>query len=580
MKILKKITLFLLVGIMSLSVVACEKKVDNSVEAKQALIKAIITGYDNDWLKASITKFNELYKDEGYSVKLELEDSDIGSVSEIMRKNKNDTDLYFDYGKTNQLVESSYSIMREDGVCLLEDLSDVLDSVALNDNKKAESSENMRAKFPKELLDKGQYTGLSVSKEKYPGTYSIPYATSTTGMYVNKKALAKLGYSMDDLLTTDALLDMCEEIVKDYDVNSDEYLNAFFPFAYAGLSAGGYPSYMIDYWLAQYMGEEDYLNFWNFIPKEGTMLENGYSVYSDYGILESLRAFADITNTDFVQPGYSSTHHLAAQGRVFVGTSNTNYERGSLMMVSGDWIYKESEKNYSEYLDDVIAIKAPIISTLGMKLGLCGSTHTVKVDDYTGRNEHCDACEQKLRAIVKLVDEFDYTQKTNAQIAQEVGVSESAVKHIREARGYIIGSVGECYAFIPSYCNAKKVAKLFLRHLFSNDWQKVFEEKTYCASLLDIDKESDVNQMNDRELSLYQKMNSYNTKTIYPNKTNKIRTAMGTDYPATSTNLGTYLGLIYSHKYSTPQLTPENVFKTNMEYVEISWYDYLSAAGY
>ena len=580
MKTLKKLMLFVLVGIMALGMVACGGNVDNSTESKQAKIKAIIAGYDNDWLKANIAKFNELYKDEGYSVKLELEDSDIGAVSEIMRKNKNDTDLYFDYSKINQLVESSYSIMREDGVCLLEDLSGVLDSVALNNNKQQESNTAMRAKFPQELLLKGQYTGLSVSKDKYPGTYGIPYATSTTGLYVNKKALAKLGYSMDDLLTTDALLDMCANIVKDYNIQSEEYLNAFFPFAYAGLSAGGYPSYMVDYWLAQYMGATDYSNFWTFTPKEGTMIDNGYSVYNDYGILESLRVFADITNTDFVQPGYSSTHHLAGQGRVFVGTSNTNHERGSLMMVSGDWLYKESEKNYGEYLDDVIAIKAPMISSLGMKLGLCGTTHTVKVDGYTGRSEHCANCEAKLKQIVKLVDEFDYAQKSNAQIAQEVSVAEASVKHIREARGYIIGSVGECYAFIPSYSNAKKVAKLFLKHLFSNDWQKVFEEKTYCPSILDMGEGKDVTQMNDRELSLYQKTNSYNTTVIYPDKSNKIRSAMGTDYPATSTNLGTYLGLIYSHKYSSPELTPEQVFKTNKEYVEISWYDYLSAAGY
>ena len=106
----------------------------------------------------------------------------------------------------------------------------------------------------------------------------------------------------------DEMLDMCEEIVKDYDVNDRDYMNKFFPFAYAGQNAGGYPIYLLDYWLAQYMGEQDYLNFWTLTPKEGTQYDNGYSVYEDYGVLETLRVISDIVNTDYVQPGYADDY--------------------------------------------------------------------------------------------------------------------------------------------------------------------------------------------------------------------------------------------------------------------------------
>ncbi len=583
MKSVKKAMLFALAGTICVGATACgANPSSDDEESKTANIKAIICGYDNDWLKDNIQRFNALYKEEGYEVKLVLEDSDINSVYDVKNKRKNDTDLYFDYNKVNMLVDSSYSVMREEGVCLLEDLSDVFDSVALNSEKKEEGSKTIGEKMKSKnaaLLNRCRYTGLSSSQEKYPGLYALPNATSTTGIYLNKKALTTLGYSMDDLLTTDALLDMCDEIVEGYDINEKDYLTKFFPIAYAGQNAGGYPGYMFDYYLAQYMGEEDYINFWKFNPKQGTVQENGYSVYEDPAILESLRIISELVNTDLTQAGYASATHGAAQGRVFTGTSNEGYKQGSLFMVSGDWMYKESEKDYEKYLNDVIAIKAPVISALGMKLGLCGKTHEVKVDDYQGRKDHCPECETKLREVVKLADEYNYEQKSNAEIARQTGVSEENVKRIRAARGYVIGGEGENVAFIPSYSNAKKVAKLFLRHLFSNDWQKIFEEKALVNSVLDMGETADVSSMNDRQRSLYEKTKGYNAKTLYPDKSNKLRMAIGGYFPATSTNLGVFFGLAYSHKHSAPQFTAETVYKNNKEYIKLNWQVYLKAAG-
>ena len=580
---LKKIAVCSIAGVLALGAVACGSQTGNSTESNICEIKAIKVGYGNDWLYETIETFNELYKSEGYSVKLTLEDSNIGSENEIKRVKKNTTDLYLDYNIVNGLVESSYSILRNNKECLLEDLSDVLETVALNNDKQPESSDTIKDKFlakNAQILEKGKYTGVSVSRDNYSGLYGLPYATSTTGIYVNKTALTTLGFTTDDLLTTDAMLDMCDEIVKDYDINDKNYINKFFPMAYGAQDAAGYPNYMFDYWLAQYVGAEKYLNFWEFIPETGTTVENGYDVYGEQGVLEALRAISDIVNTDIVQPGYASTSASAAQDKVFVGTSNDDYKNGALLMVTGDWTYYEASKNNASRLNDVIAIKAPVISALGMKLGLCGTTHASVVDGYTGRNSHCTACDQKLRRIVKLSDEYTYEEKSNAEIAAEIGVPETAVKEIREARGYIICGEGECFAFIPSYADAKNVAKLFLRHLLSDDQQKIFMEKSFVDSAVKTDSvNTDVGAMNTRELSMHEKLNSYTTDRLFPNKYNKLRQAVGLLFPATSTNVGLVQGLSYSHKYSSPQFIPEDVFKNNRSYVEICWYDYLKAAG-
>ena len=74
------------------------------------VFNSFFNGFMQADLKETIKTFNELYKSEGYSVELTLEDSSIGAVNEIKRVNKNTTDLYLDYNSVNILVESSYIV--------------------------------------------------------------------------------------------------------------------------------------------------------------------------------------------------------------------------------------------------------------------------------------------------------------------------------------------------------------------------------------------------------------------------------------------------------------------------------------
>ena len=83
--------LFALAGTICVGATACGANPSSGdKESKTANIKAIICGYDNDWLKDNIQRFNALYKEEGYEVKLVLEDSDINSVYDVKNKRKND----------------------------------------------------------------------------------------------------------------------------------------------------------------------------------------------------------------------------------------------------------------------------------------------------------------------------------------------------------------------------------------------------------------------------------------------------------------------------------------------------------
>ena len=70
----------------------------------------------------------------------------------------------------------------------------------------------------------------------------------------------------------------------------------------------------------------------------------------------------------------------------------------SMFIVAGDYLYKELEKDYKTEMENIIAVKTPVISALGVKLDLCGAGAHEK-------DAPCAACNEKLRAVVKAVDE-------------------------------------------------------------------------------------------------------------------------------------------------------------------------------
>lgn len=117
-------------------------------------------------------------------------------------------------------------------------------------------------------------------------------------------------------------------------------------------------------------------------------------------------------------------------------------------------------------MENIIAVKTPVISALGVKLDLCGAGAHEK-------DAPCAACNEKLRAVVKAVDE---EKKTDEEIAAAQSVTAAKVKEIRAARGYYLRSGGSTIAFMPAYSDAKVGAKLFLRFLYSDDGMKFTEQ--------------------------------------------------------------------------------------------------------
>lgn len=556
----KKIIALFIMSLMLVSAFACGNNVkpNDGVENKTIEIKAVIAGYGIEWLEEAIKEFNEMYKEEGYKAVLTEKDTELNTVNEISIPKRNTTDIFFHENVINQLVNKSRSILKTGDVALLEDLSDVYNSKAIGKSKQ-EEGKTILERFPEELQKAVTYTG---ALKGYEGLYGMPWQGGTTGIYVNKKVVEDAGYTLDDLATTDKLI----EFVKDLAPADPLDTNAIFPIAWSGLKAPGYWDYITQVLFAQYEGKDSYTKFWNFIPDSGNVETDGYKVYEKQGIYESLKITQLLENKDYAAPGTSSIDHIGAQARVFTGTS--------AMMISGDWIYKEMEKDYGDYLNDVMAIRTPVISALGVKLNLCGASHTA--------DTICADCDEILHSIVLDVDKETLT---DAEIAAkfDANVTADKVKTIREARGYYQGSAYSTLALVPSYSDAKTGAKLFLKYLYSDDGMKTYKSNTYVDLLLDYTVKPDISGYEDFLKAMSVKTTSANSIPVsgFSYET-KLRTVANLSmYPKQGTIVSVYTGLSYSHSNATskPQFTASEVYESNKSYVKASWPDYLRQAG-
>jgi ABC-type glycerol-3-phosphate transport system substrate-binding protein len=320
------------------------------------------------------------------------------------------------------------------------------------------------------------------------------------------------------------------------------------------------------------MGVETYEDFWNYIPNgdESKVIEEGYKVYENRGIYEALKVAENLMNTDYAVPGTASMDHISAQARLLEGSS--------LFMVSGDWIYKEMELNYGKYLNDIVAIKNPVLSAVGVKLGLCGQTHAEPtfdrnnfVDTYA-----CEDCEAKLRATIKAVD----SGKSDAEVATEVGITATQAAEVRERRGYYQSCNGFA-AMIPSYSNAKDVAKLFLRFLCSDDGIAIYNKNTHSNFIVKPVNAPDTTTMTAREKSLYDKIYGANTTALFNRSENPIRVVTSsTIFPAAGTTKLAYSQISYSHMDNkNPTYTAKTTYFDNVLVAQGNWGDWLAAAG-
>lgn len=537
---------------------ACKKTPieTGETDGKRIEVKVVVAGYGTDWLTALASRFNEIYKAEGYEVVITQTDTQDFAKNEISYPKKCTTDIFFEYNNIDDLLNKSYSILKQKNTALLEDLSDVYNSPAINANKQPEGK-NIIDRMSPVVSENMKYYGML---KGFDGLYGIPWQGGYNGIYVNKIKLAEFGFTTDNLLTTDDLKAVINACAPEKTEAALTDPNGFFPVAWSQKVAPGYWDFMFQALMAQYEGTQSFENFVNFVPDEGTMKEKGYTVYEKRGILEALKVVEFLEDRDLCVPGTSSMDHVTAESRVATGKS--------LMVVAGDYMYKELEKDYSDYYENITPIKWPVISALGVKLGLCGTTHEAGAE--------CSACNEKLREVVKAVD----GGKTNEEIENLLGVNATQVAAVREARCQYMGGSGTVAASIPSYSDAKKGAKLFLRFMYSDEGMQIFRSKTYVDLQASYTVEPAAS-----EFEFVQKMyerNKTNDVLVHDSYYNSpIRRSGVAEFPKQETITNLFTQLSYTHSHGSPNagFTPNEIYKDNISWVKANWTDYIRQAG-
>lgn len=511
---------------------------EGQVQNKVCRIVYNSSGYSHTWLQKAAEAFEQVYAEEGYKIELDINFGfSADSTTQIgLGPDKNDTDLYFTGTNMEHVLDASKRIMRGEGPVLL-DLSEcVFNKPAIGLDKKEEEKTLAERYF----LDKEYLYYDGAVEEFHGGIFAIPNQVSACGIILNPTVTEKFGYPADNLpRTTDEFNQMCHVIAE----QGPE--QGIYPYSWAGSNASGYWGYLQYEYFAQYSGKEAFMNFAKTMPESGDIYTDGWKVYEDMGIYYSLEALEPIMKLQYSPKGSASDTHLEAQHKMLVG--NTAF------IVSGDWLLCEMRDEYYEEASQCIFMNAPVLSVIG---------------------EECGITDAQLSQAVKMVDE----KKTNAEIMAAIsGLDEAETQRIRDARNvYSCGDKAvQGGACIPAYADAKEVAVLFLRFLFSEDGCKIVRDEAFSLSSFTCESYDSVGNtayMKSVVDSINPGEGEYISLDITLSQLRGISGMMFFNHPAFISPI-TFRAMITD---TTGQLTADYMYHSEIEYVRAHWAQWLA----
>ena len=430
-----------------LSACGSEENTQSAMEESPAGNKVCIisynsSGYSHTWLEKAAEEFEKMYEDEGYDLQLEIEFSAGSNASlEIpLGPDKNDVDLYIGASDLESMLDASNKTMRGEGAVLV-DLTDCVWNQPGIGLDKQEEEKTLAQRY---FLDEEYLYYDGTLEEFHGGIYGIPGSVGSCGIIINMSVIEQFGYNRDNLpRTTDEFNEMCHKIAE----KTDE--TGIFPYAWPGANAPGYITYLFYEYFAQYSGKEAFMNFVKTVPESGDVVNDGWKVYEDPGILEGFKAMAPIMKLEYSPKGSVNMTHMEAQHEMLVGNA--------AFIINGDWVLNEMELEYYDEASQCIMMNTPILSVIGTECGISDA---------------------ELSEAVGMIDAGHSNEQIVAEIA---GLDQTEIQRIRDARNiYSCGDKsvrgGAC---IPAYADSKEVAILFLRFLYSEDGCKIVRDEAF-----------------------------------------------------------------------------------------------------
>lgn len=296
-----------------------------------------------------------------------------------------------------------------------------------------------------EKIDQSYKTASQYIDVKNPGKksyYSVPWAGGMGAIIYNEDILNSFDLKVPN--TTDELLAVCATIKANEGKDNGKY-NRGESFIQA-YDAVEYFEYLFPTWWAQYEGVTNYINFWNGIDN------NRYSknIFNQQGrryALEVMDTILDYKNGYLLTDSFT-LEYMASQLSFFNGNA--------VFHVNGDWLENEMRDLTKDIkdMDTFKTMRTPIISALGVKLGITDAQLSALVDYVDG------------------VGEKPSFESTEGYTEEEV------IEAVTEARS-IVQSIGaRHHAVIPKNATGKNVAIDFLRFMATDVAQQEYLRAT------------------------------------------------------------------------------------------------------
>ena len=504
-------------------------------------IKAYKGGYGTDFLHQMADEYHQAHPEISFEF-LEESATVLGdkAKAEIALPNKNQTDLYLLNGiDIDTILQRSYSVLKKRDVVLLEPLDDILDSKAIGLDGQ-EEQETIRSRMFEGFEEACQYNG---SFRKWAGkTFFLPWADASTGLFVNKPVLDK--YGLDIPLTSNEFKTVVETIY------TEGKADGVYPFSWAGNNAPGYWLYLFETWFGQYSTKTNFDNFVKCDPGNGKVVEEGYKVYQDQGILKALEAMFDILDLKYSPNGSFTKAHIEAQSEFVRGKT--------VFMCDGEWILNEMKRDYFEEAKNVVMIGVPILSCIGEEIGITDA---------------------ELHTLVESIDNHLSNDEIKALIPS---LTDANIERVLNARS-IHDSIGPGHTMIvPSYSDAKKATKEFIRYMFSNDGCRTFRNYAYGNLPFSYTKqEGDSNTPFQQSLD---KITDYPNPQIvcscaHFNNVREIAQLYVFNYSGWQ-HPNTFVAIMVDKSSDSPKYSPKYIFETEATFVQNDWSKYMNYITY
>lgn len=542
-KQIKSIISVLMAGVMTIGLLAgCGEQNDQGnngngeKSSKTAYVRYYSAGYGSAWLEALAEKFNEIYADEGYKVKLDIQPgTNFSAANEELKlgAERNDVDMYFTnrVGVAN-VLEFSENVMHGKGP-LLEPLEDIFNAPAIGADKQEEDKTIAERMFAG--AENSMY--LNSPGSEWDGQmFCLPYNVGCNGIIMNPTVLEK--YNLEIPKTTDELLNVVKTI------QEKGSADGVYPYAWAGNNASSYWFSLWYIYFAQYSGAKAFEDFIATMPESGDIVNDGWQVYEDKGILESLKAMEQLMKLDYSADGSVNATHTEAQHRLLVGEA--------AFMVNGDWLLNEMSGEYYEEASNCLMIKTPVLSVIGTECGISDA---------------------QLSQAIAMIDEGKTNEEVMAQIS---GVTAEGAERIRQARQVYAAGLSGYQVIIPGYADAKEVSKLFLKFMYSEDGCQIMRETSYMV--LPVQCESYETQANTAFVKSVLEFAGYGTGVpVAPNTSlSPVRAASG-------------MLMLNNNAYAEPHtfkammlyedITAQYIYDTEREFMKEKWASYIMYSG-